>query len=94
MHRGRRDHLTRLVLDEEGTPVASEPTYEIPGPLGSAERVTAAALEIERSCAETYAWLVANTVGAAPPLGRAGPDKHCGPRAHLPRKSRDLPRSW
>jgi hypothetical protein len=63
VHRGRRDELTRLVLDERGTPVASEPTYEVPGPLGSAERVTAAALEIERSCAETYAWLVANTVG-------------------------------
>lgn len=63
MHRGRRDELTRLVLDGQGTPVASEPTYEIPSPLGSAARVTAAALDIERSCAETYAWLVANTVG-------------------------------
>lgn len=63
MHRGRRDELTRWVLDEQGTPVASEPTYEIPSPLGSAGRVTAAVVEIERSCAETYAWLVANTVG-------------------------------
>jgi len=62
-HRGRRDELSRFVLDERGTPVASEPTYEIPGPLGSAERVTAATLVLERSCAETYAWLVANTVG-------------------------------
>ncbi len=63
VHRGRRDELTRFVLDEGGTPVASEPTYEIPEPLGSVERVTRAALELERSCAETYAWLVANTVG-------------------------------
>lgn len=63
VHRGRRDELTRLVRDEGGTPVASEPTYELPGPLGTAPRVTAAALDLERSCAETYAWLVANTAG-------------------------------
>ncbi len=63
VHRGRRDELTRFVLDEGGTPVASEPTYEIPESLGSAERVTRTARELERSAAETYAWLVAHTVG-------------------------------
>jgi hypothetical protein len=62
-HRGRRDELTRFVLDEGGTPVASEPTYELPEPLGTAERVTTAARDLELACAETYAWLVANTVG-------------------------------
>jgi len=62
-HRGRRDELTRFVLDEGGIPVVTEPTYEIPDPLGTAERVARAALELERSCAATYAWLVANTVG-------------------------------
>lgn len=62
-HRGRRDELTRFVLDAGGTPVASEPTYDLPEPLGSAERVTAAALDLELAGAETYAWLVANTVG-------------------------------
>ena len=64
VHRGRRDELARLVRDEGGTPVAAEPTYEVPGPLGSASRVTAAALDLERSCAETYAWLVAHTAGS------------------------------
>lgn len=62
-HRGRRDELTRFVLDEGATPVASEPTYAIPEPLGSADLVTRAARDLERSCAETYAWLVAHTVG-------------------------------
>ena len=62
-HRARRDELARLVRDEGGTPVAAEPTYEVPAPLGSATRVTEAALVLERSCAETYAWLVANTAG-------------------------------
>ena len=64
VHRGRRDELTRFVLDQGGTPVAAAPTYEVPDPLGTVERVTRAALELERSCAETYAWLVAHTVGA------------------------------
>ena len=34
-HRARRDHLTGLVLEEGGTPVASEAAYELPGRLGS-----------------------------------------------------------
>jgi hypothetical protein len=62
-HRTRRDHLTGLVLEEGGTPVASEPAYEIPGGLGTPSAVSAAALRLERRSASTYAWLVANTVG-------------------------------
>jgi hypothetical protein len=63
-HRARRDHLTGLVLDEGGTPVASEPAYEIPDRLGTPSLVSSAALGLERRSASTYAWLVANTVGA------------------------------
>jgi len=61
-HRDRRDHLTGLVLQEGGTPVASDPAYEIPRRLGSASAVARAALGLERRSAATYAWLVANTV--------------------------------
>lgn len=62
-HRERRDALSRFVRDEGAEPVVAEPTYEIPDRLDSVERVTAAALGLERRCAATYAWLVANTVG-------------------------------
>lgn len=62
VHRSRRDHLTGLVLQAGGTPVASEAAYEIPSRLGSPELVARAALRLERRCATTYAWLVANTV--------------------------------
>jgi hypothetical protein len=62
-HRERRDHLTGLVLEEGGTPVASEPAYEIPQRLGTPSEVSSAALRLERRSASTYAWLVANTVG-------------------------------
>jgi len=62
-HRARRDHLTDLVLEEGGTPVASEPAYEIPRRPGTPSTVASAALRLERRSASTYAWLVANTVG-------------------------------
>jgi len=62
-HRARRDHLNALVLEEGGTPVASESAYEIPGRLGSPSAVSSVALQLERRGASTYAWLVANTVG-------------------------------
>lgn len=52
------------MLDQGGTPVAAEPAYDLPERLGSPERVELAALGIERRCATTYAWLVANTAGA------------------------------
>lgn len=61
-HRARRDHLTGLVVEEGGRPVPAEPAYEIPR-LGTPSAVTGAALDLERRCAATYAWLVANTVG-------------------------------
>ena len=62
VHRSRRDHLTGLVLQVGGTPVAAEAAYEIPSRLGTPDRVAREALRLERRCAATYAWLVANTV--------------------------------
>jgi hypothetical protein len=63
-HRARRDALSRFVRDEGAEPVAAEPTYEIPPRLDTVEQVAAAALELERRCADTYAWLVANAAGS------------------------------
>lgn len=63
-HRARRDQLAREITDLGGTPVAAEAAYETPRPLDTPDQVTAAALEVERGCAATYSWLVANTAGA------------------------------
>ena len=62
-HRARRDRLVREITDQGGTPVAAEPAYETPRPLDTADQVARAALDVERGCASTYAWLVANTRG-------------------------------
>jgi len=61
-HRARRDLLTRTILDLDVEPVASEPAYELPR-MDSPRDVERAALDLERSCATTYAYLVANTAG-------------------------------
>ena len=63
-HRARRDQLTARVRDHGAEPVAAEPAYELPDPLDTPAQVTAAALQVERSCAATYAWLVGQTSGA------------------------------
>jgi len=62
-HRARRDLLTRSVADLGGTPVAAEASYALPAALGTAAAVSRAALAVEVSCASTYAFLVASTVG-------------------------------
>ncbi|MCW2793575.1 MAG: hypothetical protein JWO76_2673 [Nocardioides sp.] len=62
-HRSRRDLLDREIRGLGGTPVASAAAYELPGGLATPAGVTRAALDLERSCASTYAWVVANTVG-------------------------------
>ena len=62
-HRARRDQLTALVRDHGGEPVAAAPAYELPAPLDTPEAVARAALEIERRCEATYAWLVGQTAG-------------------------------
>jgi hypothetical protein len=63
-HRARRDHLVRELTDDGAEPVAAEPAYEVPGRLETPQQVERAALDLERSCAATYAYLVANTVDA------------------------------
>ena len=63
-HRARRDQLVREITDLGATPVAAEAVYEVPRPLDTPDQVTRAALEVERGCAATYSWLVANTAGA------------------------------
>jgi len=60
-HRARRDQLSAAVLDLDAEPVAAEPAYELPR-LESADQVARGALEVERACARTYVYLVANTV--------------------------------
>lgn len=62
-HRARRDLLTARLRDRRADPVAAEAAYELPGRLDSPASVTAAALEIERACEETYAWVVEQTSG-------------------------------
>jgi len=63
-HRARRDQLTARLRDHGAEPVAAEPAYELPAPLDNPAQVTAAALDVERSCTATYAWLVGQTSGA------------------------------
>ena len=63
-HRARRDQLTALLRDLGTTPVPAEPAYELPTDLGSIDAVHRHALEVERSCAATYAYLVASSPSA------------------------------
>jgi len=61
-HRTRRDLLTAAVIDLDGEPVAAEAAYDVPR-LDSPRDVERAAVDLERACAATYAYLVANTAG-------------------------------
>jgi hypothetical protein len=60
-HRARRDQLVAMLTDLGAAPVAAEPAYELPANLGNPDAVTDRALELERSCAATYGYLVANS---------------------------------
>ena len=62
-HRARRDLLTAAVIDLDAEPVAAEAAYDVPR-LDSPRDVERAAVDVERGCAATYAYLVANTSGA------------------------------
>lgn len=64
-HRARRDRLIAEIADLGETPVATAPSYEVPGGLVDTTAVTAAAADLEDGCATTYAALVAETSGAA-----------------------------
>lgn len=60
-HRTSRDLLTARVREHGGEPVPAEPAYELPDRLGTPDGVTRAALDVERGCEATYAWLVEQT---------------------------------
>jgi hypothetical protein len=60
-HRARRDLLTRELTELDAEPVAAEAAYELPRGLDRPDGIARAGLELERSCAETYAYLVAST---------------------------------
>jgi hypothetical protein len=64
VHLGRRDHLAGLVRAAGAVPAAADAVYALPHRLGTPVQVAALALRTERSCARTYAVLVAQTAGA------------------------------
>ena len=60
-HRQGRDLLVARVVDLDAEPVAAEPVYEVPVDLSTTDAVRRRALGLERSCAATYAYLVASS---------------------------------
>jgi hypothetical protein len=63
-HRAWRDDLNRRLLDQGAEPTPAAPTYELPPAPPTAVGVARAAADLEARCAETYAYVVANTSGA------------------------------
>lgn len=63
-HRARRDRLAAILTGLGEEPVPAEPVYQLPEDLGSGPAVTRRALALERSCAATYAYLVASSPSA------------------------------
>lgn len=64
VHVDRRDALIAQLRALDVAPVAAEPAYELPADLGTTAAVSAQALELEQSCAATYAFLVGSTTAA------------------------------
>ena len=62
-HRDLRDELTERIREAGAEPVAAEPAYELPAPLATPDDVTAAALDVERTCEATSVWVVEQTSG-------------------------------
>ncbi|MCW2797998.1 ferritin-like domain-containing protein [Nocardioides sp.] len=62
-HRARRDQLVQEISARGAEPVSSAPAYELPERLDTEPAVARTALDLERSCATTYAFLVANIRG-------------------------------
>jgi hypothetical protein len=60
-HRGRRDRLIAVIEDAGREPVAAEPGYDLPADLSTAVAIADRALDLERACAATYAFVVAST---------------------------------
>jgi hypothetical protein len=63
-HVERRDQLRTMISAQGADPVAAEPAYHLPGPLTTARQIDDEALRVERTCATTYAALVAATTAA------------------------------
>jgi len=62
-HRAWRDLLISRILDEGAEPVPAAPTYELPTGPATVLGVGRTAAELEARCADTYAYVVANTAG-------------------------------
>ncbi|GAB7004326.1 ferritin-like domain-containing protein [Nocardioides sp. AN3] len=62
-HRARRDRLQTLIADGGVTPVGPKPAYATPQRIETERGVRRAALALERSCEEAYAWVVSRTDG-------------------------------
>jgi hypothetical protein len=60
-HRSRRDQLVAEITARGAEPAVSAPAYELPAALGTERAVAGTALALERSCAATYGFLVANS---------------------------------
>lgn len=63
-HRALRDRLVAALTEAGATPVAAEPAYDVPVRLDGPARVGRTAAAVESACAETWAWVVANTADA------------------------------
>lgn len=63
-HRVRRDRLAERLLELDAEPVQSQAAYAVPEPIGDPSRVADAAVRVERTSAEAYAFLVASSTGA------------------------------
>lgn len=62
-HRAWRDLLTTRLREEGVEPVPAAPTYELPDIPANVIGVVTAACDLEARCCETYAYVVASTVG-------------------------------
>jgi hypothetical protein len=60
-HRARRDRLVALIESAGREPVAADAGYDLPADLSTPTAVSDRALELERACAATYAFVVAST---------------------------------
>ena len=64
VHRKRRDQVTAVIAATGAEPVASEVSYDLPGPTATTAELNDAALQVERRIARTYGQLVESTAGA------------------------------
>ncbi|MGH3500492.1 MAG: ferritin-like domain-containing protein [Nocardioidaceae bacterium] len=62
VHRGRRDHLAKMLRNAGKSPVPAEAAYDIPFPATDKSSSRRLARHLERRCAGVYARAVASTV--------------------------------